>query len=128
MKILIIDDDKYLTSPLKSSLEHNGHTVFVINKAKDLLDDLTIINEYNLIILDLMMRKPQNLVVPKSKETGETIFEKIKEINKDIKIIIVTGKDNGDIKTNFKALKIPLLTKPFNAKFENLYKVIDDVM
>ena len=81
MKILIIDDDRFLTNSLKSALESQGNAVTVINKAKELTDNLNVINNHDLILLDLMMRKPPDLHIAPGEETGEALFGQIRQIS-----------------------------------------------
>lgn len=126
MKILLIDDDRFLTQSLKNSLENRSYETTVFNKAGDFIKNLHTVKEYDLVLLDLMMRKPPDLVVKPKEETGEALFKKIREANKDIPVVIITGKSKDEIETNFDRFNVPVLFKPLRPKLEDLYEVIEN--
>jgi len=127
MKILIIDDDKFLTQTMERALNNEGHDITVINKASVLETESIDFSSFNLILLDLMMRKPQFLKLSRNEETGEGIYRYIKGRSNKPKFIIITGKDDIDIATNFKRFGVPILQKPFNSRYEDLFDAIRDV-
>ena len=79
-KILIIDDDSDINNLFKIYLEHNGYSV---NSYTDSVEALNYFekNMYDLIILDLKMRKID----------GRTLYKKLREIDKNIRICITTA-------------------------------------
>ncbi len=127
MKILIIDDDRFLTKSMERSLTKGGYDITVINKASDIVGNMKKIKDYDLILLDLMMRKPADLDVRPEEETGEALFRSIRKLKKSMPVIIITGKDKDDIKTKFSKINVQVLIKPFSSRFEDLYEAIRNV-
>lgn len=124
MRILIIDDDRFLTTSIQSALQSRGYTLTVLNKAKELTENLEVIHQHDLILLDLMMRKPPGLVINPAEETGEALFRLIRQTHQDIPVIVMTGKENEEVETKFTKLGITVLLKPLDACFEDLYEAI----
>ena len=81
MKILIIEDDNDIASLEKDYLEVENFQVIVINNGRDALKIIDTIDDYALIILDIMLPDMN----------GYEICKKIRE-SSDIPIIIVTAK------------------------------------
>jgi two-component system, cell cycle sensor histidine kinase and response regulator CckA len=81
-KILIIDDNENILKVLKKGLKHMGYEVY---PEKDSLKALELVKSkpeaFNLVITDFRM--------PKLK--GSELAANIKEINKSIKVILITG-------------------------------------
>ena len=128
MKILLIDDDKYLTKSCAMSLRAHGHEIDVVNKSKDLANAVSAQQEYELIILDLMMRNSNEFAARQGEETGEAIFRKIRACEPDKKVIIITGKDITEVKTNFAKQRVAVISKPFSPNFGELHEAIADAM
>lgn len=127
MKILIVDDDRFLTKRLDNSLSKHGYDVSVINKSTDLNENMDVFENHDLILLDLMMRKPEKLVVRDNEETGEAIYRLIKKKEKNKPVIIITGKDRADIATRFDRDNTKVLSKPFDQRYKDLYEAIESV-
>lgn len=53
--ILIIDDDKISTHIVSTKLRKASFNVTVINNALDFLNDISVIEKYDLVLLDIMM-------------------------------------------------------------------------
>lgn len=80
MKILIIDDDDLSLSAFDRSLSAIGHDCFLFNNAEDAIKSYGP-DKHEIIISDVKMR-------PMS---GIEVLKKIREINKDAIVILVTG-------------------------------------
>ncbi len=103
-KILIVDDEKLLRWSLEQNFKKQGYTVITaetgtegINKYKEELPDL--------VLLDIHLPDI----------TGMEILEKIKEVNRDAIVILITAY--GDVQTAVKAIKAgayDFVEKPFN--------------
>jgi DNA-binding response OmpR family regulator len=89
-KIILIDDDPHIRDVFSRLLKSKGHTVIT---AADGLNAVLLIknNIPDLIILD------RNLPFA----TGESVFKKVKEISRAIKIIILTGYDDEPSKEHY---------------------------
>lgn len=102
-KVLVIDDESSICTALSFALEDN-YEVFT---AKDEKTALTIINEVdiNIILLDLRL----------GDENGIEVLKKIKFVNKEIMVIMMTAF--GTIESSVEAIKngaFYYITKPIN--------------
>ncbi len=103
MKILIIDDEKLLTKGIKFNLENDGYEVECAYNGEDGLA-LAKENEYDLIVLDLMLPKMDGLEVCRN----------IREFSK-VPVIMLTAKgDDTDKLLGFEYGADDYLAKPFN--------------
>ena len=127
MNILVIDDDKFITQAINESLTSSGYVVTVVNKSSKIMSEINKINEYDCVLMDLMMRCPPEVQRAPREETGEALYKEIKKKNKKIPIVIMTGKDLSDIKTNFSSMGTKVLLKPFHSKLEEIYEAIKSV-
>ena len=102
-KILLVDDDRELTSLLKELLDMEGFNVLVAHdgeQALALLDD-----SVDLLLLDVMMPK----------KDGFTLAQEIRQSNAEVPIIFLTAKTlKEDILEGFKLGADDYITKPFS--------------
>ncbi len=101
-KILIIDDDVDMCTLLGKFLQKNNYYVNCAHKGKTAIEMLTE-EEYNLCICDFRLGDMD----------GIELIGKIKDLNKDIKILMITGY--SDIKIAVQVIKMgafDYLTKP----------------
>lgn len=108
-KVLVIDDESSICTALSFALEDN-YEVFT---AKDEKTALAIINEVNIniILLDLRL----------GDENGLEVLKKIKIVNKEIMVIMMTAF--GTIESSVEAIKngaFYYITKPINMEELNL--------
>lgn len=104
--ILIIDDDRGLRVSLSAFLEKKGYSTLTAATAQEGLEIIEN-NTVDLVLLDIRMPGMD----------GITALKKIKEINCDLNVIIITGY--GSIETAVEAMKegaVDYVTKPFNLK------------
>lgn len=102
--ILIIDDDRKLCALLSEELNEIGYYTHFVTNVTDALNYLNSSN-VNLILLDLKMPD----------KDGFYLLEKIRQSNKDVKIIVLTA--NIDIESAVKAAKYGVddyILKPYN--------------
>ncbi|MDD5773049.1 MAG: response regulator [bacterium] len=112
LKILVIDDDKNLCENIEKILSFEGYSV---KTAFDGPGALKIIQseKIHIVILDLIMPKM----------SGIDVFKKIRNIDPNIKIIILTGYPTIETAvTTLRGEASDYITKPF--KNENLLKVV----
>ncbi len=116
--VLILEDDNFLNEEIKFHLEDEGHHCEIIDNADSLMDNLKILENYKLLVLDLMMMRGENLKDIKSDfATGELIFRRIKETYPKLEIVILTAVSNSDIKLTKKELNdIPIFIKPLDSE------------
>jgi len=102
-KILVVDDEPLIVKGLKFSLEQDGYIIDAAYDGEEALDKVNS-NEYDLIILDVMLPKVDGL----------TVCQKIRE-KMSVPIIMLTAK--GEDMDKILGLEYgadDYLTKPFN--------------
>ena len=103
MKILIVDDEKLLVKGMKFNLENEGYSVDAVYNGEDALE-LATRNNYDLIVLDLMLPKI----------SGLDVCKQIRSFSK-VPIIMVTAKgEDTDKLLGFEHGVDDYLSKPFN--------------
>lgn len=118
-KVLIIEDDRFEADDLQFFVKAEGHQCEVYNTATDVVNNLPEIGKYDVIVLDIMMRKgPQLKKVSQDMETGELLFELIREKYPDIDILVISAKNFRNMKIKFrKEENVHTLKKPVNEQF-----------
>lgn len=105
MNILIVDDEKYMTSILKTYFQKEGFNVFTANNGEEALD-IFYNNKIDISILDWMMPRI----------SGVDVCKEIKNISK-CKVIILTARSENE--DELKALNIgadDYIRKPFDPR------------
>ncbi|MCX7761084.1 MAG: response regulator transcription factor [Hydrogenothermaceae bacterium] len=112
MKVLIIEDDFYLSQALKDYLSSNGIEAEILEDEREVEYTISV-SEYDVIILDLMLKYSK----------GEDILRNLRERDINTPILIITAKTKIEDKENCYNLGADdYLTKPFEPK-ELLLKV-----
>jgi len=128
MKILLIDDDKKVTQYLFDELKATyNFDVNWIEEASDALDSLKG-TQYDAIILDVMMPVPDSWSNDEQRRaesglsTGTVLFKKIRELYKEVPILIYSAK--GGIQTDEFSyyFRKPELTKTIVEQLKKLIK------
>lgn len=108
MKILIIEDDKDIANFLKRGFEESNYTIEISNDGEE-GEYLSILNKYDVIILDWMLPK----------KNGIEILNNLRQKNIFTPILMLTAKDAIEDKiTGLKTGCDDYLSKPFS--FEEL--------
>lgn len=103
MKILVVDDEQLLVKGVKFNLENEGYTVETAYDGETAVE-LARNNDFDLIILDLMMPKLDGL----------SACMKIREFS-NVPIIMLTAKsEDADKVMGFESGADDYVTKPFN--------------
>ena len=126
-RILIIEDDAYLTEDLRFFIEEAGHNCEVYRYADDVMENLDNFGQYDFIILDIMMMRGTKIKVDKPEiETGEILYKKIREKYHKKKIIIISAKDFRDMTIDFsKEDNVDIIAKALNEeKIKKLLRMI----
>ena len=120
LSILVIDDETFITDSLQKILLRSGHEVVTANDGRTGLD-IYKRQHFDILITDLIM----------ADFSGLDVIRKVKEINPDAFIILITGY--GTIENAVEALKIgasefllkpvtvPLLLNIIKRRIEHLY-------
>lgn len=103
-RILVVDDERFITWSLKQHLEKEGYEVFVAESGEEGLEIFKT-ELPDIILLDIHLPGI----------SGLDILETVKKINKEVIVIIITA--HGDIETAVSAIKLgayDFLEKPFD--------------
>lgn len=104
MQILVVEDEQKIASFLRRGLLEDSYAVDIAYDGEDALYKFEV-NEYDLIILDLMVPKVD----------GITVCRKIREVNTNVPILILTAKDATEDKVKgLDAGADDYMTKPFS--------------
>jgi DNA-binding NtrC family response regulator len=101
--ILVVDDEKEICDLLQDFLTQEGYQVFTATNGEQAIF-LGKQNRFDLALLDIKMPGID----------GIEVFQKLKQVKKDIEVIILTGF--GTLKTAKEAMRLgayEYLTKPF---------------
>ena len=103
MKILVVDDEKTLVKGIKFNLENEGYTVDACYDGEAAVD-MARQNDYNLIVLDLMMPKLDGL----------SACMRIREFSTVPVIMLTARSEDTDKLIGFEYGADDYMTKPFN--------------
>lgn len=104
MQILIVEDEQKIANFLRRGLLEDSYAVDIACDGEDALYKFDL-NEYDLVILDLMVPKVD----------GITVCRKIREANTNVPIFILTAKDATEDKVKgLDAGADDYMTKPFS--------------
>lgn len=86
IKICLVEDEKALSTLLKTYLEKEDYFVDVFSKGQDVLDKLDSNSKYDLYILDIMLEDDI---------TGYDIIKKIREKDDQVPVIFSSARDES---------------------------------
>ena len=123
MHITLIEDNKYLADNIIESLQSEGNEVTSYRRAIEVESNINSIDADSVIVLDLIMRRGSE--VPDYYTTGEHLYEQLKELYPDVKIIIVTAMDDTELVSkklikDIKDKKTPFIRKSMRTDFREL--------
>ena len=106
MKILLAEDEIDLSNAIKKALTISGYDVDTAHDGQEAFE-LIKLNEYDGVVMDIMMPK----------FTGLEVTKMVRELGKSVPILILTALSNVDDKVNgLEAGADDYLTKPFIVK------------
>ena len=109
IKILVVDDEEEICALTRSFLVKRGYAVFTANNIAGAVD-LVKKEGPKLVLLDVRL----------GDESGMDALQKIKEIDKNIKVIMVTALGDEESIRQAKSLGADdYITKPFTAAYLN---------
>lgn len=115
-RIILIDDDPGVTKIVKKFLERSGHSVDTADSGEEGIR-LTGNGGYDIVITDIYLPGMD----------GMAVLEKIKSINADVDIIVITGFGSIESAVSFmKAGAIDYISKPIN--FDHLDIIIQKTL
>jgi CheY-like chemotaxis protein len=102
MNILFIEDNPDVYEPVKILLERKEHTVTVASDADSAVNEINSnLSNYNCIILDIMMMLGSIIKENEAEDTGIAIYKRIRLINKQIRVVVLSALSKGEIWRNF---------------------------
>jgi DNA-binding response OmpR family regulator len=103
-KILLAEDDKNLSRSIDILLTLDGHQVISVYNGEEALHKL-LLQRYDLLITDIVMPNTD----------GIELINKIRLINSDLPIMVVSGKLNSQLIKLLETMEIKhILPKPIN--------------
>jgi len=107
IKLLIVDDEKGITDSLKDFFIHRGFSVKTANSGEETLTAVKA-DRPDIIFLDIRMRGM----------SGLDVLERIKKLNKTIKVIMLTIHEEQEMIDKAKELGADeYITKPFKVDY-----------
>ncbi|OGD63046.1 DNA-binding response regulator [Candidatus Beckwithbacteria bacterium RBG_13_42_9] len=104
MQILIVEDEEKIANFLRRGLLEEGYTVDIAKDGEEALYKVDI-NEYDMVLLDLMIPKVD----------GVSVCRKIRETNTNMPLLMLTAKDSIEDKVaGLDAGADDYVTKPFS--------------
>ncbi len=88
--VFIVDDDPFILNLIKKRFESDAREIVTFSYGEECVKKLNM--NPDLIILDYLFSKPDKEVM-----NGMEIFNKIKEYNEEMPVIILSGQERGDI-------------------------------
>jgi CheY-like chemotaxis protein len=101
MKILFIEDNPEFSNIVAELLRDVGHEVEIVNSADDAVAILPSHQKFDLVILDIMMMLGSKINVSEASETGIAIYKRLRKLNKNIRVLVLTALTKKDIWTEF---------------------------
>ncbi|HAK50425.1 MAG TPA: hypothetical protein DCM54_00755 [Gammaproteobacteria bacterium] len=121
-RTLLIEDDRFLIEDLSTFIEYEGHTCEVYTGPDDVLDNIQNLGDFDVVILDIMMSRGSYLQEENpSFETGELLYQRIREKFPELPIIIISAKNFDDMKIDFAQEEhVDTVSKPFDSTASEL--------
>lgn len=128
MKILFIEDNPEFSKIVLDDLEDFGYTVKLIDNADDAVRELEVISQYDLVILDIMLMLGTIIDEHEAEDTGTAIYKRLRKINRDIRIVILTALSEHDIWKEFSGdPNVVYYGKPITTDIVDFLKEINGV-
>jgi len=114
-KILLIEDDKIISDVLINLLKRNFEEVKIATKLDEVFE-LIKIKDFDIYVIDLILPHID----------GWNVYQKIKEMKGDVKVLFTTGYINTKLAKEIKEQKYPIIFKPFSLRefLEEINKLI----
>ncbi len=121
-KVLLIEDDRFLIDDLKTFIEFEGHSCTAYTGPDQVIDNLDALADFDAIILDIMMSRGSYLQDADLKfETGELLYQRIREKYPDVKMFIISAKNFMDMQIDFaNEANVVTISKPFDSTASEL--------
>lgn len=88
--IFVVDDDPFITTLVVKRFSSEGYSIEAFEYCEDCIDAMD--RKPDLIILDYIFTKAGQTVM-----NGMEAYDKIKEIDPDVLVIMLSGQDRGEL-------------------------------
>jgi len=88
--IFIVDDDPFITKLVVKRFSSEGYRIEAFDFGEDCIKAMS--GKPDLIILDYYFTKPESAVM-----NGMEVFDRIKEIDPDVLVIMLSGQERGEV-------------------------------
>jgi two-component system, OmpR family, response regulator len=88
--IFVVDDDPFITTLVVKRFSSEGYRIEAFDYGEDCLEAMN--KKPDLIILDYYFTRPGHQVM-----NGMEVFDKIKELDPDVLVIMLSGQDRGEL-------------------------------
>ncbi len=123
-KILIIDDNPDFYEPISELLDDEGYTTSVIDDSDVVIEKLATFQDYNLIILDMMLIKGDKIDLGDLPEVGVYIYVKIRE-KFNMPILVTTALRKEQIWQYFKHdARVEYQSKPVISNYNSFLTLL----
>lgn len=124
--VLLIEDDRFLIDDLKTFIEFEGHVCTIYTGPDQVIENLNQLQQFDVIILDIMMRRGKYLQEEDPDfETGELLYQRIREKLPDQKMLIISAKNFSEMRIDFaKERNVDTIIKPFSSTASELISKI----
>ena len=119
--IFVVDDDHFILELLKKRLSSEAYEIKTFYFGEECLQNLH--QNPDLIILDYLFLNPDQQVM-----NGLEIFNKIKEFNADLPVIILSGQDRGDVVLELARKGIDDYVIKDDGLMDNLKAAMDEIL
>ena len=97
MRILFIEDNPEFLGYVSELLRTEGHEVIEVDNADAAVNAIKDVSSYDLVILDIMLMLGSIINQNEANETGIAIYKRIRKIDKNIRILVLSARGKGDI-------------------------------
>jgi CheY-like chemotaxis protein len=120
--VLLIEDDRFLIEDLQTFIEFEGHTCVAFNGPDEVIENLEHLSMYDVIVLDIMMARGSYLQdEDPSMETGELLYQRIREKYPEVRFLIISAKNFDEMHIDFtKEENVATIAKPFSSTASEL--------
>lgn len=119
--IFVVDDDPFINMLVVKKFTAAGYTVEAYESGEDCLKALS--KKPDLIILDYLFIKEDQVFM-----NGMEVYDKIKEINSGIPVIMLSGQDKGEIVLELARKGIDDYVIKDNSLLDNLSVSISEIL
>lgn len=124
--VLLVEDDRFLIEDLKTFIEFEGHSCVVYTGPDEVIDNLDSLDRFDVLILDIMMSRGRYLQEEDVNfETGELLYQKIREKYPNLPVLIISAKNFSDMQIDFASeTNVDTISKPFDSTASEIIKRI----